>query len=117
MIRHQAREVSGKFFEISFPVLLRWHLLNLSFVPPLRLHDGQGYRHRYVNDKDEQGHGEGQEQGAGRLGGTAGAQADGVQAHAVGARLEAASKPGRSPVGSASWVRVACLADGAQQKT
>ena len=40
-----------------------------------------------------------------------------VHMWAVGARLEVAPKPGRSQVGSASWVRAACLVDGAQQKT
>ena len=40
-----------------------------------------------VNDKGGQGRREGQEQGTGRLGGTAGAQADMVQTRAVGARL------------------------------
>ena len=57
---------------------------------------------------------EGHEQGAGRLGGTAGAQADGVQTWAVGARLETAAKPGQSEVGSASSVRIAYVVDGAQ---
>ena len=39
-----------------------------------------------------------------------------VQTWGVGARLEAAAKPGRNQVGSASWVRVTCLVDGAKQK-
>ena len=69
-----------------------------------------------VSDKGGQRRGEGQEQGTGRLGGTAGAQADRVQTRTFGARLEAAAKPGRSQVGSASWVRVACLVDGGSAK-
>ena len=45
------------------------------------------------------------------------AQAGRLQTRAVGARLEVAAKPGRSQVGSASWVRVGCLVDESQQKT
>ena len=51
-----------------------------------------------------------------RAGWTGRAQADRVQTQAVRARLEATAKPGQNQVGSASWVHVACLFDGAQQK-
>ena len=69
-----------------------------------------------VSDEGGQGCGEGQEQGVDRLGWKAGAQADRVQTRAAGARLEAASKPRQSQGGSVSWMRVACLVDGAHQK-
>ena len=55
----------------------------------------------HVSDKGGQGHGEGQEQDANRMGGTADAQADRVQTRVVGARLEATAKTWRSQVGSA----------------
>ena len=104
------------FLRLFFVFLLRWHLLKFSFVPSLHLHCGQGSLQVQVTDEGGQGHGEGQEQDAGRLGGAAVAQTD-RQTRAVGARLEATAKPGRSQVGSASWARVTCLVNGAQQKT
>ena len=62
------------------------------------------------------GKGAGRDRNRARAGWVGRAQADMVQTRTVGARLEAAAKPGRSQVGSASWVHVACLVDGAQQK-
>ena len=114
VIRHQAREVSGSFMRLTFLFLLRWHLLNLSVVPstPPRWAGVQAQ----VSDECGQGLGQGQEQGVGRLGGMAGAQAGRAQTWAVWARLGAVAKPGQSQMGSASWVRVACLVDGGPAK-
>ena len=71
---------------------------------------GRGTGAGNVSDEGGQERGEGQEQGAGRLGGTAGAQADRVQPWAVGAR------------GEAKWAlcrgcALRVLLMGAQQKT
>ena len=83
------------FLRLFFVFLLRWHLLKLSFVPSLHLHCGQGSLQVQVTDEGGQGHGEGQEQDTGRLGGAAGAQAD-RQTRAVGARLGRQPSPGEA---------------------
>ena len=92
-------------------------MLNLSFVPSLRTPPRSAGVQAQVSDEGGQGRWEGQDQGAGRLGGAVGAQADRVKTWEVGARLEAAAKPGQSQVGSASWVRVTCIVVGDQQNT
>ena len=49
MIRRQAPGgCRVNFLRLAFLFLLRWHLLNLSFVLSLRLQGGQGYRRRSV---------------------------------------------------------------------